>query len=113
MPTVIGEKSEIIDSGIPQLQQLEPAEKKTYKFGHQAYARKEEYKLLEDPIRRGRICEDTDWENMTKIWDEIFKELGVDSRHINVLMTDSPFSEKRDKTKMIEIMFEHFKVKSF
>jgi actin-related protein len=50
---------------------------------------------------------------MTKIWEEIFRELGVDSRHINVLMTDSPFAEKREKTKMIEIMFETFKVKSF
>ena len=50
---------------------------------------------------------------MEKIWEEIFKELGVDVRYANVLMTDSPFAEKKDKLKMIEIMFETFKVKSF
>lgn len=50
---------------------------------------------------------------MTKIWQHIFDELNVNPRQINLLMTDSPFANKKDKQKMCELAFEHFHVKSF
>ena len=50
---------------------------------------------------------------MERIWDHIFKELNVDPRQINRLMTDSPFAHKKDKQKMCDIVFEKFRVKSF
>lgn len=50
---------------------------------------------------------------MEKIWGHIFSELGVETRNINLLMTDSPFAEKSDKQKMADIMFDKFRVNSF
>lgn len=39
--------------------------------------------------------------------------MGLDSKSINVLMTDSPFATKKSKQDLAELMFESFKVKSF
>lgn len=49
---------------------------------------------------------------MEQIWIHIFDELNLDSKNVNVLMTDSPFNPKEKRCRMAEIMFEHFKVKS-
>lgn len=50
---------------------------------------------------------------MEKIWDHIFKELNLETKNVNLLMTDSPFAEKTDRQRMAEIMFDKFRVKSF
>jgi len=50
---------------------------------------------------------------MEIIWEHIFNELSVETKNANVLMTDSPFNTKDKRTKMAEIMFDKFKVKSF
>ena len=50
---------------------------------------------------------------MEIIWEHIFSELGIETKNVNVLMTDSPFNKKENRTKMAELMFEKFKVKSF
>lgn len=39
--------------------------------------------------------------------------MGLETKSINVLMTDSPFSTKKNKQDIAELMFERFKVKSF
>jgi actin-related protein len=49
---------------------------------------------------------------MELIWGHIFEELNLESKNVNVLMTDSPFNPKESRTKMAEIMFEKLKVKS-
>ncbi len=50
---------------------------------------------------------------MEIIWEHIFNELSLETKNVNVLMTDSPFNTKPNRTRMAEIMFEKFKVKSF
>jgi actin-related protein len=50
---------------------------------------------------------------MEKIWSHIFSELNLETKNVNLLMTDSPFAEKTDRQKMADIMFETFRVKSF
>ena len=65
-------------------------------YGNQAFQNKNDHTLFE-PIQRGQIKNQLDWDNMEMIWEHIFKELGVEPRNINLLMTDSPFSENVDK----------------
>lgn len=83
-------------------------EKKTYSFGNAALANKKTHTLFE-PIKRGII---QDWDNMELMWGHIFDELNLETKNVNVLMTDSPFNPKENRQKIAEIFFEHFKVKS-
>jgi actin len=71
-------------------------------------ANKQTHTLFE-PIKRGLI---EDWDSIELIWGHIFEELNLESKNVNVLMTDSPFNPKESRTKMAEIMFEKLKVKS-
>lgn len=71
-------------------------------------ANKQNHTLFE-PIKRGLI---EDWDSIELIWGHIFEELNLESKNVNVLMTDSPFNPKEARTKMAEIMFEKHKVKS-
>jgi actin, other eukaryote len=41
------------------------------------------------------------------------KQMNLDVKSINVLITDSPFNTKRHKQELAEIMLDYFKVKSF
>ena len=67
-----------------------------------------------EPIYRGCIGGDTDWDNMEMIWEHILREeLKLEPKNINLLMTDSPWSTKEDRKKMAEIVFDKFRVKSF
>jgi actin-related protein len=84
-------------------------EKRTYSFGNAAYANKGTHTIFE-PIKRGII---EDWDNMLILWQHIFDELNLETKNVNVLMTDSPFNTKTNRTRMAQEMFEHFKVKSF
>jgi len=68
---------------------------------------------LFEPIKRGQIREQIDWDNMEKIWSHIFNELNLETKNVNLLMTDSPFADKTDRQKMADIIFETFRVKSF
>ena len=51
-------------------------------------------------------------DNMQYMWGHIFDELNLESKNVNVLLTDSPFNPKENRQKLAEIMFEEFKVKS-
>jgi actin len=81
----------------------------SHKVGNAAYQNKDTHTIYE-PIKRGII---EDWEKMEIIWEHIFNELSLETKNVNVLMTDSPFNTKNNRTKMAEYMFEKFKVKSF
>lgn len=88
-------------------------EKKTYAFGNAALQSKDTHDL-KWPIKRGII---EDWDAMELMWGHIFDELNLETKNVNVLMTDSPFDTKerpkeKQRAKMAEILFEHFKVKS-
>ena len=49
---------------------------------------------------------------MQLMWSHIFDELNLETKNVNVLMTDSPFSPKENRQQIAEIFFEVFKVKS-
>lgn len=49
---------------------------------------------------------------MEKLWTNIFDQLSLEPKNVNVLMTDSPFASKEDRTQMAQIMFDKLQVKS-
>ena len=81
-------------------------------IGNEACARAEVLSLAA-PIKRGII---TNWDDMVKIWDYAFRDLGVDTAQSHLLITDhyNEFSvNKTQREKIMEIMFETFSVPSF
>lgn len=113
IPTVVGEHIEPIDPSLQNNVNDPQVEKKTYKFGNAAYQNKHTHTISE-PIKRGIMSGDkTDWDNMELIWQHIFNELNLETKNVNLLMTDSPFCDKTDRQMMAEIMFDKFRVKSF
>ncbi len=50
---------------------------------------------------------------MENMWEYIFeKELNLDPKNMNILLTDSPLNLKENKQQLAEIMFEKFRVES-
>jgi actin, other eukaryote len=63
---------------------------------------------LNYPIEHGIV---TDWDGMEKLWEYTFNnQLRVESNSRNVLLTEAPQNPKKNREKMMEIMFEHFNV---
>jgi actin len=61
---------------------------------------------LNYPIEHGIV---TEWEDMEKLWDYTFEsQLRVDPEEHNVLLTEAPKNPKKNREKMMEIMFERF-----
>ena len=93
IPTVVGEHTETVDATLQQNANEIQEEKKTYAFGNAALQAKSTHSLFE-PIQRGVI---DDWENMRQIWEFIFSELNLETKNVNVLLTDSPFNPKENR----------------
>ena len=108
IPTAVGEFVESVDQTLNNGGE-EATENISHKVGNAAYQNKDTHTIFE-PIKRGII---EDWDKMEIIWDHCFNELSLEPKNVNVLMTDSPFNTKANRTKMAELMFEKFKVKSF
>jgi actin-related protein len=70
--------------------EVQEDKKLTHTFGNAALAAKDNHELFY-PITRGIIH---DWNYMELIWSYIFEELNLETKNINVLMTDSPFNTK-------------------
>lgn len=109
IPTCMGEKlaDEAAQNGEGK------KDTKSNKYGVEAFAAnmKDDVYDLHYPIQRG-IVVDTD--RTTKMLEYIFeKQMNLDVKSINVLITDSPFNTKRHKQELAEIMLDYFKVKSF
>ncbi|VUZ56470.1 unnamed protein product [Hymenolepis diminuta] len=61
-----------------------------------------------DPIEHGYV---TDWEDMEKLWNQIFyNELRVSPEEQPVLLTDPPLNPKANRERIATIMFETFNV---
>lgn len=109
IPTVVGEKVEKPDPAMQANAANDPQEeRKSYAFGNSALTQKADHQLFY-PIERGIV---KDWDKMQLMWGHIFDELNLETKNVNVLMTDSPFNPKENRQKMAEVLFDHFKVKS-
>jgi len=49
-----------------------------------------------------------DFEDLEKLWEHAFKELDVDVKEHNVLITEPPHAPEERRRKKCEIMFETF-----
>lgn len=95
IPTVVGEHTEAVDPNMANQNANEIMEDKklSHTFGNAALAAKESHELFY-PITRGIIH---DWNYMELIWSFIFEELNLETKNVNVLMTDSPFNTKEKR----------------
>ena len=63
---------------------------------------------LNYPIEHGIV---SNWDDMEKIWEYTFNtQLRIDPESRYVMLTEAPQNPKKNREKMIEIMFEKFKV---
>lgn len=63
---------------------------------------------LNYPIEHGIV---TDWDDMEKLWNYTFTtQLKVDPESHNVMLTEAPYNPKKNREKMMEIMFDTFNV---
>lgn len=63
---------------------------------------------LKYPIEHGVV---TNWEDMEKIWFHcFFNELRVSPEEHPVLLTEAPLNPKKNRERMVEVMFEEFRV---
>ncbi|XP_057863423.1 actin [Cryptomeria japonica] len=61
---------------------------------------------LRYPVKHGIV---TNWEDMEKIWHYTFdNELRVSTEEHPILLTEAPLNPKRNREKMVELMFEAF-----
>ena len=88
----------------------EPELQKIFYVGHEAVNKcdKDDIKW---PMKYGII---DDWDTMELIWNHTFNnELRVDPEEHGVIMTEPSNNPRQNREKMIQIMFEKFKVPSY
>ena len=77
------------------------------RFGDEAIKRRDLFDVA-FPIKRGIV---EDWENMEKIWHYAFyDELKVSPEEHPILLTEPPLNPRKNREKIIQIMFETFSV---
>eukprot|EP00659_Diplonema_papillatum_P007609 gene7609-11650_t len=52
----------------------------------------------------------TEWTDMQTLWERAFEEIEEDPTEQPVLLTEAPFNPKKNREKMVEIMFEALEV---
>ncbi|KAK5880532.1 hypothetical protein CesoFtcFv8_023550 [Champsocephalus esox] len=97
-PTIIGmpKYEEIMNGNL---------ERETY-IGHEAQHMRGVL-ALRHPIKNGII---RNWDDMEKIWQHTFQQLGVDPDNHPVLLTEAAMNPLGNRQRMVEIMFECFNV---
>lgn len=65
---------------------------------------------LKYPIEHGIV---TNWDDMEKLWEYAFEQLGVNSEEHPILLTEEALGPKINRERMAQIMFETFKVPAF
>ena len=52
------------------------------------------------------------WDEIEKVWKNVFDQLKVDAAKSTVILTEEPFNAKENREKMVSLMFETFKVEA-
>jgi len=93
--------------GYPRLTQIMGLGGKDCFIGDEAMSKKGILEISY-PIEHGIV---TNWEDMEKIWTHAFyTELRVDPSKQPVLLTEAPMNPKKNRERMVQIMFESFDV---
>ena len=83
---------------------------KDFFVGYEAVAKKD-LLILRKPLENGIV---TNWEDIERIWYHCFyDELHIIPEDYNVLITEKPLNQRSHREKLMQIMFETFKVKGY
>jgi len=77
-------------------------DQKDYYVGKEA-VEKANFLNMSEPIQEGYI---QDWDDMLKIWNQIFQDLNVSPKENPIFIADTPLTPRSDREKMAEILFE-------
>lgn len=91
-------------------QQMVGGQNKEFFVGFEAYAKSDPLNLRQ-PIENGNVI---NWEDMEKLWHHTFyDELHIVPEDHSVILTEKPMCPRQNREKMIQIMFETFRVRGF
>ena len=94
IPTVVGTNHIQLDPSLMGPPGSEVQQKIEYAFGNHAFVSRPTHEL-HFPIQRGVI---EDFDHMENMWEYIFeKDLNLDPKNMNILLTDSPMNTKENK----------------
>ena len=62
---------------------------------------------LKYPVEHGIV---NNWDDMSLVWRQAYKELEVEPEDQGVLVTEAPLNPKKNRERMLEILFEDFNV---
>lgn len=80
----------------------------SYSIGTSALAYRKDHMEIENPIQDGLV---ENWDLMEKLWDHAFKErLRIQPEEHPMLLAEPSFNSEACREKMLEIMFEKYKV---
>eukprot|EP00418_Pyrodinium_bahamense_P085079 CAMPEP_0179071028 /NCGR_PEP_ID=MMETSP0796-20121207/31322_1 /TAXON_ID=73915 /ORGANISM="Pyrodinium bahamense, Strain pbaha01" /LENGTH=391 /DNA_ID=CAMNT_0020768133 /DNA_START=33 /DNA_END=1204 /DNA_ORIENTATION=- len=98
-PTLVGRPMTRYDCGLPPGAQVG-----SLVIGEEANTQRSMLQLKR-PIKNGII---EHWDDMEKVWDYTFKQLGVNPREHKIVQTEAALNPTKNREKMLEMMFERF-----
>jgi actin-like protein 6A len=79
-----------------------------YSIGTSALEYRKDHMEIENPIQDGLV---ENWDLMEKLWDHAFKDrLRIQPEEHPMLLAEPSFNKEENREKMLEIMFEKYKV---
>lgn len=101
-PSIIGTKN--------STQLMVGGQNKDFFVGYEAVAKKD-LLVIREPLENGIV---TNWEDIERIWYQCFyDELHIVPEDYSVLITEKPLNLRSHREKLMQIMFETFKVKAY
>lgn len=97
--------------GTPNTTQLMVGgQNKDFFVGYEAVEKKD-LLILRKPLENGIV---TNWDDIERIWyHSFYDELHIVPEDYSVLITEKPLNQRSHREKLMQIMFETFKVKAF
>jgi actin-related protein len=98
--------------GFPKLIKMSTAHTKTDMLAGLDCIKRAHLLALKFPIEHGIVM---DWDEMSLLLDHSFKQMGVDPKTLEggLMTNEAALNPKKNREKMMEIMFEHFEVPKY